>query len=330
MWFRRLLFFALSGAVFLNASPIDAKRLGGGGNVGLQRSAPTVSKSSPSPHSPQAAPSPAPFSAASPSSATAPPSAAGRPASPTPSTAPPSSSPSAPSPAPTAPPPASSGGWLAPLAGIAAGLGLAALFSTLGIGAEIGILLLLLLSGLFLFFLFRLFAQRLSVGRPAPAAPSPLTREISLSDSSSLSSFNPNSSATSPASHARTPAGAPPSLPPVDLDRSAFLAEAKRNFIALQAAHDARDWNTIERLVTPELAEALRRQPSLPSRTEILQLSADLLDLTAEEGQILATILFTGLIREEPDAPPTPFREQWHLLKSAPDAGWRLAGIEQS
>jgi predicted lipid-binding transport protein (Tim44 family) len=53
--------------------------------------------------------------------------------------------------------------------------------------------------------------------------------------------------------------------------------------------------------------------------------------LGIEESQdgYLASIEFTGMIREEPNALPESFKEIWNMSRSKHDnSGWLLAGIQ--
>ena len=64
--------------------------------------------------------------------------------------------------------------------------------------------------------------------------------------------------------------------------------------------------------------------------TGVVTLDAALLELVTESGMHLASIRFSGLIREEAGQAPQQFEEIWNLQKPASgDAGWMLAGIQQ-
>ena len=52
--------------------------------------------------------------------------------------------------------------------------------------------------------------------------------------------------------------------------------------------------------------------------------------VTGRTGRHIASVRFTGLLREEENAAPAPFDEIWHLAKPVDgNRGWVLAGIEQ-
>jgi predicted lipid-binding transport protein (Tim44 family) len=43
----------------------------------------------------------------------------------------------------------------------------------------------------------------------------------------------------------------------------------------------------------------------------------------------MASVEFSGMIREEPSAGPSPFREVWNLVKpKAGNGGWLVAGVQ--
>jgi predicted lipid-binding transport protein (Tim44 family) len=193
---------------------------------------------------------------------------------------------------------------------------LAALFHHLGLGEEFGSLLLLVLLAVVVIALFRRFAGARRAPEPAYAGATERTM-------------------TEPAMGAPAAAPANGTAPVADdlraqLDEAAFLTEAKRRFVELQAAHDRGDWEAIASLVTPELLADLRRQGGQTpgEKTDIVMLEARLVDLTLEEDHYVATVEFSGSLRESHDAPPQPFAEYWHLVKPREGGGWRLAGIQ--
>lgn len=218
--------------------------------------------------------------------------------------------------------------WLGPLGGLAAGLGLAWLFSSLGLSDEFGSLLLIALFAGGLFWLFRRWQspQMRPAETAAGASPQATWR------TADRNSWPSNSWPSAAAGHAAQAAGDADTTNPLraQLDETAFLQEAKRQFVALQAAHDAQDWAAIARLVTPQLLAELQANPTWePSQqTDVVQLSAELLDLTDEGDHYLATVRFSGLIRETPSTPPASFAELLHLVKPKSGGGWKVAGIQ--
>ena len=117
---------------------------------------------------------------------------------------------------------------------------------------------------------------------------------------------------------------------PAGFDSEAFLREAKVKFIRLQAAYDAKNLKDLREFTTPEVfAEIqmqLKERGDQPNHTEVVSLHADLLDASSE-GQI-ATVKFSGVLREEEDMPAS-FEEVWHFQKDAPHGLWVVAGVQQ-
>jgi predicted lipid-binding transport protein (Tim44 family) len=61
-----------------------------------------------------------------------------------------------------------------------------------------------------------------------------------------------------------------------------------------------------------------------------LALDAELLGVETVDNDYLASVKFSGMIREEENAPTAPFTEVWNLSKPvAGQGGWVLAGIQQ-
>ncbi|MCC6879311.1 MAG: 39S ribosomal protein L45 [Rhodocyclaceae bacterium] len=227
---------------------------------------------------------------------------------------------SAPPAAAPAQPAAAGNRWLGPVAGLAAGLGLAALFSHLGLGEELASFVMILLLVAAAVFLFRLLTRkRLPQSQPlqyagAGNAPAPMKFEAPAAGGSAAS-----------AATAGIPAG---------FDVDGFLRQAKLNFVRLQAAHDAGNVEDIRNFTTPEVFAEIRLQMNerggAAQKTDVVTLNADLLEIAEEGGQHIASVRFHGAIRETGDAAPEAFDELWHLSKPiAGNRGWVIAGIQQ-
>ncbi|NCV71427.1 MAG: Tim44 domain-containing protein, partial [Betaproteobacteria bacterium] len=64
--------------------------------------------------------------------------------------------------------------------------------------------------------------------------------------------------------------------------------------------------------------------------TELVRLDAELLGIETQDGEYLASVRFSGLIREGRDLPPQSFDEVWNLSKPLQgQSGWVLSGIQQ-
>ena len=230
--------------------------------------------------------------------------------------------------APAKPAAAAPGGasrWLGPIAGLAAGLGLAALMSHLGLGEEFAsfLLLALLIGGAFL--LFRMLKGRGRQPSGSPLQYAGVGREPTARPQPVMPGSAPASTAAS-GSAASIPAG---------FDAEGFLRQAKVNFLRLQAANDAGNIEDIREFATPEMFAEIRlemqeRGPA-KQQTDVVTLNADLLDVSEEGNRYLASVRFHGAIREAEGAAPAPFDEVWHLAKPIDgSSGWMIAGIQQS
>ena len=121
---------------------------------------------------------------------------------------------------------------------------------------------------------------------------------------------------------------------PADFDTPAFLRHSKTYFIRLQAAWDKADVNDIREFTTPEMFAELRMQiqerGASANHTDVVTLDAQLLGIENSGNEHLASVKFSGMIRESLDAQAEPFAEVWNLTKPvAGQGGWTLAGIQQ-
>jgi predicted lipid-binding transport protein (Tim44 family) len=208
-------------------------------------------------------------------------------------------------------------GWLGPVAGLAAGLGLAALASRLGLGEEMGSFLLILLVVVGGLFLFRLISRKAPQLQPQGAGGN--------GQFPRFESLQPASGAANTGNYAHNI--------PADFDRDAFLRVAKVNFVRLQAANDAGNFDDLREFTSPEVFAELKldidERQGKSQQTEVVTLEAELLDVGTLSGKHFASVQFSGLIREEEAA--EHFTEIWHLAKPIDGAsGWVVAGIQQT
>jgi len=120
---------------------------------------------------------------------------------------------------------------------------------------------------------------------------------------------------------------------PANRDVEDFLRVARLSFVELQAAWDAADMRALAALTTEQLLAELQDQLSErgpgPNRTEVLSLDARLLGIEELQEAFVASVEFSGLIRERLDDGAAPFRELWLLANmKAADRGWRLARVQ--
>ncbi len=305
-----------------------ARRLGGGGSMGRQSSNVTQSQ--------QASPAPAaPTTGAAPAA---------------PVQAPVAAKPAAAQPAPAAAPAAPKRPWGAMLGGLAAGLGLAWLAHSLGLGAEFGQFLMFALLALVLMSVAALVMRsRRMPSRPAvqaaaaeaAAAPRQYSPDKVGNDASArpweqgAATFEPVAPAAPGVRIGSALAGSPDWGIPAGFDTTGFLAAAKRNFVTLQEAWDRGDIDALRAMMTDEMvretsAQLAQRQAG-PARdkTEVVMLEAQLLGIEDLGDAWMASVEFSGLLREEPSAGPAPFREAWNMTKAKDGAsGWLVAGVQ--
>lgn len=122
---------------------------------------------------------------------------------------------------------------------------------------------------------------------------------------------------------------------PAGFDTEGFLAAAKRNFVTLQDAWDRSDLKSLRGMMTDEMMRELQAQlaergPSAAAeKTEVVMLEAQLLGIDDSGADYLASVEFSGMIREEPSSGPSPFREVWNMSKPKDgSAGWLVAGVQ--
>jgi predicted lipid-binding transport protein (Tim44 family) len=221
--------------------------------------------------------------------------------------------------------PAGASKWLGPLAGLALGAGLAALFLNNGLaGVLAGLLMIAAIVAA------AIFAVRLLRAKTANA---PLqyagagTQASPYGPISSAPAFGGGAAANSvAATTSRWPAG---------FDAEEFARHAKLNFVRLQAAHDARDLSTMRDFLTPEMLREIEADiqsaGNAPQKTEVVTLNSEVLDVVTENDAYLVSVRFSGLIRETAAGEPQAFSEIWHLQKPLDgSSGWLIAGIQQN
>ena len=210
--------------------------------------------------------------------------------------------------------------WVGPLAGLAAGLGLAALASHFGFGEELANMLMFALLAFAVMAVVGYFLRKRAGGQQATmaGAGAPYNAPASMYQANNLSGGSVASASNIPA----------------NFDTEGFLRNAKVGFIRLQAAHDAGDLADIREFTSPEMFAEIRmdldQRHGAPQKTDIVSLNAEILDVAEESQRYIVSVRFNGLLREEADAAPVTIDEIWHLTKPVTgQGGWVLAGIQQ-
>jgi predicted lipid-binding transport protein (Tim44 family) len=125
---------------------------------------------------------------------------------------------------------------------------------------------------------------------------------------------------------------------PAGFDSEGFLRSAKANFITLQAAWDRADVGGLRSMMTDDMVKEIRAQladrethtGAGVNHTEVVMLEASLLGIEELPDEYMASVEFSGMIREDASAGPNPFREVWNMTKSkaAGGSGWLVAGVQ--
>lgn len=281
-------------AFALPAHDAEAKRLGGGG---MKRNVPAQT----TPNTPPAQQPAAPQQAAPGKQAAAAPAAAAAP----------------------------KRSWMGPIAGLAAGLGLAALASHFGFGEGLANIMTMVLLALVAVFVIRFLMRRFAASKtPQLAGANGMNFQAQPQHQPQQPAWQPQASAA-PVQAAVAPAA---SSLPADFDAAGFEKIAKQVFIRLQAANDAGDQADLRRFTTPQMYASIQtdllERGGNNQRTEVLQLDASVVDVATENGEQIVSVRFWGLVREESEQAAQDFDEIWHLAQSG--EGWLIAGIQQT
>lgn len=319
-------------AMALGSQDVWAKRMGGGGSFGKQSGNVTQRSTAPTQ---QAAPAPTQNAAARP--ATASPAAAAAPKRP----------------------------WGAMLGGLAAGLGLAWLASTLGFGEGFAQFLMVALLAAVVVAVIGMVMRRRAASSSAgnmayQGAGGPLTQSgNSQFDPATPRSYLPQNvgndasarpwERSGPASLDTEQASAAGSMigaalmgrqtwgVPAGFDAEGFLKASKANFVSLQDAWDRSDIPSLRAMMTDGMLEQIRSQlaereatsGASVNKTEVVMLDAQLLGIEELDGEYMASVEFSGMIREDVSSGPNPFREVWNITRpKTGSGGWLVAGVQ--
>ena len=230
---------------------------------------------------------------------------------------------------------------MGPIAGLAAGLGIAALMSHLGLGAEFGNIIMMVLLAVVAFVAVRFLLRRFG---PKPLSSPALggTNGMQFAGPASAWSGAPADaspgfgSGTQPAAAAALPLQVPDAAPalPGGFDKAGFERLAKMIFIRMQAANDSADLNDLRAFTTPEMFASvkldLQERGASSQQTDVVKVDAEVLDVASEGDRQVVSVRFHGLIREDRDGVAAPFDEVWHLVRPVDgNREWAIAGIQQ-
>ncbi len=309
-------------AMAIASQDVWAKRLGGGASIGKQSTNVTQR------NTPAAAPQQAPAQGASAAKAT-----------------------------PAAAPAAPQRPWGTMLGGLATGLGLAWLASTLGFGEAFAHFLVVALLGVVAVMVVGWVLRSRAQSRAAQVGGANLA--FQSADASTPRGYSPqnvgNDASARPWERSTmgfdtgSPALAGGSLigtalnsaqnwsVPAGFDVDGFLSASKTNFINLQAAWDRSDIPSLRAMMTDEMLEQIKAQLAereqhtggASNHTEVVMLEAHLLGIEELDQAHMASVEFSGLIREDLSTGPNPFREVWNITRpKAGPGGWLVAGVQ--
>ena len=247
--------------------------------------------------------------------------------------------------------------WGAMLGGLAAGLGLAWLASSLGMGEAFGNVLMFGLLALGVMMLIGMFMRS---RKPAAQAASPFAFQgagpAPVQDLKQYRAENVGNDASArPWERSSMAFEAPQPLAqggsmigsalmgsqtwgvPAGFDTEGFLSSAKANFVTLQAAWDRSDVAALRAMMTDDMTREIQTQLAErethtgagANQTDVVMIDARLLGIEELPDEYMASVEFSGMIREEPSAGPSPFREVWNMTKAKNgSSGWLVAGVQ--
>lgn len=229
--------------------------------------------------------------------------------------------------APAAQPKSGMSRWLGPLAGLAAGLGLAYL-----LGDQLGsvVMMLLVVAALVVGGIFVMRMLNRNKQQPAMQGAGAGNSQYSGLGQEPLRAPTPLSGGSA--------AGAPVAMAsaavPPGFDVAGFVNQAKSAFIELQGANDRGDLDALREMSTDEMFEGFKKdilaRGTAAQSGQIITLVPELLEVVNEAGMQWASVRFSGSMRDAGETAAEAFTEIWNLRKPVDgSAGWVLAGIQQ-
>lgn len=285
----------------------EAKKLGGGGNFGIQKQKNYERKA----------------------------------VAPTPPAAKPASSPASAAPAPAQAAGAASSGaskWLGPLAGLAAGGLLAAML--LGDGFENFAFMDFILLALLAFVAFKLLMRRRRVAQQeadyAYAGPVNAPSQDTARPAQTVQGFKAHTASSGldvPVIGSGLGESARPVDAPIWFDAESFSQDAMGHFMTVQKAWDEADTGRLAAFMTPtlygEIVDQLIAREQQENSTVVTDLSCEIEETVQEDDVFIVSLRFSGFVSEE-GAEAHAFQEIWHIQRPMDGSGrWQLAGLQQ-
>jgi predicted lipid-binding transport protein (Tim44 family) len=121
---------------------------------------------------------------------------------------------------------------------------------------------------------------------------------------------------------------------PAGFDADSFARNAKQQFVRLQEAHDRGDLSALREFLTTtmykEIEAQVRERGGATQKTEVVTLESRVVEVVTEGDHYIASVRFTGMMKDDPASQPEHFSEVWHLQKPLNGStGWQLCGIQQ-
>jgi len=219
---------------------------------------------------------------------------------------------------------------------LAAGFGLAALLTSMGLGEALASFLSSMFMVLLLVGAGYLIYRMLTRNKQAPrsplnyagnAQPAPVQQQP----------LQYSSGGAAPGSLAASLGGASVAQPtgnrwPADFNAAEFERQALLNFQRVQEANDAGNAEMLRDVMTPALYQELEAEMKSAwgshQKTEAVGVTAQVQEVVTEGHLYVVSVRFSGQIRE--NGVLNPLNEVWYLEKPVDgSSGWRVAGIQQ-
>ena len=254
--------------------------------------------------------------------------------------------------------------WGAMLGGLAAGLGLAWLASSLGLGGAFSQIIMFALLALVVMVVVGFVMRKLkgdsgnAPGATRSQPPFAFQGAGNAADATTPRNYSPanvgNDASARPWERSATAfegtsvtaaaggsmigsglAGSQSWGVPAGFDAEGFLKACKANFITLQDAWDRSDIQNLRAMMTDDMLEQMKTQLTdreshtggVSNKTEVVMLNAQLLGIEELTDVYMASVEFSGMIREDASG-PSPFREVWNMTKPRTGGGWLVAGVQ--
>ena len=246
--------------------------------------------------------------------------------------------------------------WGAMLGGLAAGLGLAWLASSLGLGGAMANIMMFALLAIAAVLVIGFVMRKMKGGNTGQgqspyamqgagnaATPRSYNPENVGNDASarpwerSTTSFDTSNTAGSGSMIGSGLSGSQAWGVPAGFDSESFLKACKANFLTLQDAWDKSDINNLRAMMTDDMLSEIKTQLAEReshtglgvNKTDVQMLDAKLLGIEELADVYMASVEFSGMIREDLSSGASPFREVWNMTKPRNGSGgWLVAGVQ--